>query len=71
MPKPTTEQTKLIKKLVTEEVNSRTKRLVTNSEVKETTTQIVETAIRTQSRELESYLKQIDERLRNLEQRRP
>jgi len=70
MPKPTTEQTKLIKKLVTEEVNSRTKRLVTNSEVKETTTQIVETAIRTQSRELESYLKQIDERLRNLEQRR-
>tara|TARA_R110002124_G_scaffold141938_15_gene306610 strand:- start:501 stop:716 length:216 start_codon:yes stop_codon:yes gene_type:complete len=70
MPKPTTEQTKLIKKLVTEEVNSRTKRLVTNSEVQETTTQIVETAIRTQSRELESFLKQIDERLRNLEQRR-
>ena len=70
MPQPTTEQTKLIKKLVTEEVNSRTKRLVTNSEVQETTTQIVETAIRTQSRELESFLKQIDERLRNLEQRR-
>jgi uncharacterized protein YpiB (UPF0302 family) len=70
MPKPTIEQTKLIKKLVTEEVNNRTKRLVTNSEVKETTTQIVETAIRTQSRELESFLKQIDERLRNLEQRR-
>ena len=70
MPKPTTEQAKLIKKLVTEEVNNRTKRLVTNSEVQETTTHLVETAIRTQSRELESHLKQIDERLRNLEQRR-
>ena len=70
MSKPTIEQTKLIKKLVTEEVNSSTKRYVTNSEVQETTTQIVETAIRTQSRELESFLKQIDERLRNLEQRR-
>lgn len=64
------EQTKLIKKLVTEEVNNNIKRYVTNSEARETTTHIVETAIRTQSRELESFLKKIDERLRNLEQRR-
>ena len=70
MSKPTIEQTKLIKKLVTEEVSNNTQRYVTNSEVKETTTQLVESAIRTQSRELESFLKQIDERLRNLEQRR-
>jgi|3_EtaG_2_1085321.scaffolds.fasta_scaffold215776_1 predicted RNA-binding protein with PIN domain len=70
MPKPTAEQTKLIKKLVTEEVNNRTKRYVTGSDVTEAATHLVETAIRTQSRELESYLKQIDERLRNLEQRR-
>ena len=46
MPKPTTEETKLIKKLVTEEVNNRTKRLVTNSDVQETTMHLVETAIR-------------------------
>jgi hypothetical protein len=70
MPKPTTEQTRLIKKLVTEEVNNGTQHYVTNSEVKEATTHLIETAIRTQSRELESFLKQIDERLRNLEQRR-
>ena len=70
MPKPTIEQAKLIKKLVTEEVSNRTKRFVSASDVKETTTHVVETAIRTQSRELESFLKQIDERLRNLEQRR-
>ena len=71
MPKPTAEQTKLIKKLVTEEVSNRTRRYVTGSDVTETATHLVETAIRMQSRELESYLKRIDERLRNLEQRRP
>lgn len=70
MPKPTTEQTKLIKKLVTEEVTKSQVRYATRSELTETATHIVETAVRTQARELESYLKQIDERLRNLEQRR-
>mgnify|MGYP003644719031 CR=1 FL=1 len=70
MPKTTSDQTKLTKKLVTEEVAKLSTRYVTAAAVRETADQIVRTAIREQARTLEGYLQDVDERLKKLESRR-
>jgi len=72
MPRTTTtaDTTKTVQKLVKEEIKHLLERHVTRADVQDVADQIVRSAIREQARALEKHLRDINERLTNLEQRR-